>query len=268
MLGTPVELSFSLNLLGAAHNMLGHSDQAIQYMEQALELDRRRGALHDVASSLNNLGSAARDRGDYVTAATRYEEALNMARKVGFRWGEMSYRSALSGVQVGLGQYAAAEAAQRLLIDSPQAALWAGLSSAYRYLAEACLGQGKLAAALDAALQALESSRDTARPELTGRAWRVLGLVAAHLAQPVVLDPRLPRRRLLCREPADFHRDGGRGRARPHPARLGLVRADTGRPGARRHALRAAEASFAALGMAAEVARMQTEAPSTVPLAG
>jgi class 3 adenylate cyclase/tetratricopeptide (TPR) repeat protein len=269
MLGTPVELSYSLSLLGAAHNTLGHSDQATYYMEQALELDRDRGALHDVASSLNNLGSAARDRGDYGIAAARYEEALNMARKIGFRWGEMSYRSALSGVQVGLGQYEAAEAAQRLVIHGPQAARWVGLSSAYRYLAEACLGLGKLAAALDAALQALEHSRDTARPEPAGQAWRVLGLVAAHLAQPVVLDAHTYSAAACFAESLRiFTEMGAEGeRARTLRAWAWYERTQ-GDPARGEQLWREAEASFAALGMAAEVARMQTAAPTAVPLAG
>lgn len=269
LLSTPVELSFSLSLLGAAHNTLGHADQAIQYMEQALELDRSRGALHDVASSLNNLGSAALARGDYATAAARYEAALNTARKIGFRWGEMSYRSALSGAWVGLEEYAAAEAAQRQVIDLPQAARWVGLSSAYRYLAEACLGQGKLAAALDAALQALERSRDTARPEPAGQAWRVLGLVAAHLAQPVVFDGHTyPAAACFAESERIFTGMGAEGeRARTLRAWAWYERTQ-GDPARGERLRHQAAAAFAALGMAAEVARMQTAAPSAVPLAG
>jgi predicted ATPase len=269
LLSTPVELSFSLSLLGAAHNTLGHADQAIQYMEQALELDRSRGALHDVASSLNNLGSAARDRGDYGTAAARYEEALMVARKIGFRWGEMSYRSALSGAWVGLGEYAAAEAAQRQVIALPPAARWVGLSSAYRYLAEACLGQGKLAAALDAALQALERSRDTARPEPAGQAWRVLGLVAAHLAQPVVLDGRAyPATACFAESLRIFTEMGAEGeRARTLRAWAWYERTQ-GDPARGATLWREAAAAFAALGMGAEVARMQSVDPAAVPLAG
>jgi tetratricopeptide (TPR) repeat protein len=66
-----------------------------------------------------------------------------------------------------------------------------GLAAAYRFLAEACLGQGDTEAALAAARRALELAQDHAHREHIGAAWRVLGLVAARLPAPLPLGPRL-----------------------------------------------------------------------------
>lgn len=62
---------------------------------------------------------------------------------------------------------------------------WYGLSEAYRFLAEAYLGLGKTAQALTMAQQALAYQSDRFE---NGRAWRVLGLVAAQVGQPIRCD--------------------------------------------------------------------------------
>ena len=188
-LGARVEMSMSLSLLGGVHNMLGHTEQAIRYMEQALAVDRESGALRDMATTLNNLGRLARARGDYEAACALYEEALAIARKIGSRWGETTYRSGLGGALVGLGDYAAAEATLRQVIDTPAASRWAG-PPAYRFLAEAYLGQGQVAAALTAAQRAVDLAGATAQQEHLAAAWRVLGLVAAQVAGPVAVGGR------------------------------------------------------------------------------
>jgi class 3 adenylate cyclase/tetratricopeptide (TPR) repeat protein len=190
-LGDQSEIALSLNLLGAAHDMLGHLEEARQCTERALALNRESGSLLDVASSLNNLGASARARGDYEAARAYYEEALDIASKIAFRWGEMSYRASLGGTWVGLGDYAAAERLLRQVIDLPEASRWVGLAAAYRFLAEACLGQGHTEAALAAARRALDLAQDQAHREHIGAAWRVLGLVAARLPAPLPLGPRL-----------------------------------------------------------------------------
>jgi tetratricopeptide (TPR) repeat protein len=64
---------------------------------------------------------------------------------------------------------------------------WYGLSETYRFLAEAYLGQGKTAQALTMAQQALALAYQSNRFE-NGRAWRVLGLVAAQLGEPIRSD--------------------------------------------------------------------------------
>jgi tetratricopeptide (TPR) repeat protein len=58
------------------------------------------------------------------------------------------------------------------------------LSEAYRFLAEAYLGQGRIGQALAMAQQALALAYEL-DPFEDGRAWRVLGLIAARLGQPV-----------------------------------------------------------------------------------
>ena len=174
--------AWSLNLLGAAHMMLGHSEQAVHYYEQALALYRALGDRWGVGRVLNNLSVTAESCGDYAAAAARYQEALTIAREIGDRDGEMVYLSNLGGARVGQGDYAAAEAGLRQVIEMVGAASWWLLSETYRFLAEACLGQGKTAEALDAARRALALGQETGNQEHIGGAWRTLGNCGARMA--------------------------------------------------------------------------------------
>jgi hypothetical protein len=54
-----------------------------------------------------------------------------------------------------------------------------GLSENYRFLAEALIGQGRIAEARDAALRALALGREFENHEHIAEAWRVLGIVAS-----------------------------------------------------------------------------------------
>jgi tetratricopeptide (TPR) repeat protein len=119
-------------------------------------------------------------RGDYQTAFARYSEALQIAREIGNRNGEILYLSNLGGARVGLGEYEEAESDLRQTIELATAAGYVGLSENYRFLAEALLGRGLLAEAKEAALRALELGREIENHEHLAEAWRVLGLVASN----------------------------------------------------------------------------------------
>jgi len=61
------------------------------------------------------------------------------------------------------------------------------LSEAYRFLAQACLGQAKTAEALDAARRALKLGQEMGSQEYIAGAWRVLGQVAARQPAPITV---------------------------------------------------------------------------------
>ena len=150
----------SLNLLSGAHWVLGHFEQADDSMEQALavyqELDDWRG----IKVALNSLGETARLRGDHNAAAARYQEALTIIGEIGDR-----------DLEIGTGTTG-----------------WYALPETYSLLAEVCLGQGKMAEALDVAQRAMTLAQQAGAPDEIGRAWRALGRVAARLKTPIVVD--------------------------------------------------------------------------------
>ncbi|HEX8118602.1 MAG TPA: tetratricopeptide repeat protein, partial [Pyrinomonadaceae bacterium] len=127
-------------------------------------------------------------RGDYERAVERYGEALQIAREIGNRNGEILYLSNLGGARVGLGRYAEAEADVRQSVQLATAAGYVGLSENYRFLAEALLGRGRLAEAKVAGLRALELGREIENHEHLAEAWRVLGLVASSLKSSIEVE--------------------------------------------------------------------------------
>jgi serine/threonine protein kinase/tetratricopeptide (TPR) repeat protein len=178
----------SLKSLGMAYHTLGQFEQADEFKAQSLATYRELGDRRMVGNLHNSLGETARLRGDYAAAFERYSEALAIAREIGNRVGEILYLSNLGGTRVGLGEYAAAESDLRQTIEMATAAGYIGLSENYRFLAEALLGQDKVAEALDDARRALELGREIENQEHVAEAWRVLGLVASRFAAPVTVE--------------------------------------------------------------------------------
>jgi tetratricopeptide (TPR) repeat protein len=183
-LGTELDarpvMARSQNLVGIVYKMLGDYEQAARYQERALALFRELGDRRRVAGMLNNLGVAARFRGDCRAAVALYEEALTIAREIGDRDWEMAFLTNLGGARVELGEFGTAEADLRQVIDMSQPAGWLALSETYCFLAEACLGQGRVGEALAAARKALALGQESGQQMLVGAAWRVLGRAAAH----------------------------------------------------------------------------------------
>jgi tetratricopeptide (TPR) repeat protein len=162
-----------------AYHTLGQFEQAEQFKSLSLSLYRELGDRRYVGNLLNSLGETARLLGDYGKACERYGEALQIAREIGNRNGEILYLSNLGGARVGLGEYEEAEAELRLTIEMATAAGYVGVSENYRFLAEALLGRGRVEEASEAAVRALELGHEIENQEHVAEAWRVLGLLAS-----------------------------------------------------------------------------------------
>jgi tetratricopeptide (TPR) repeat protein len=133
------------------------------------------------------LGVIAEARGDHDKALQRYHKALEIARQIGHRDGEIVILTNLGGEKVAVKNYSAAESDLHEAIRLAGAAGSYVLSLTFAYLAEACLGQNKSGEALAAAQQALALGREAEMPEDIGVAWRALGLICEKTGQPVTV---------------------------------------------------------------------------------
>jgi predicted ATPase/class 3 adenylate cyclase len=181
------QMAHSLNLLGAVHYISGRYPQAEHYFSRALQTCQELADRRQVMDLLNNLGVVAEARGDYRTAFAHYHDALKIAREIGHRDGELFFLSNLGAARVRLEQHQAAEDDLRQVIQMAGPAGSGVLSDTYYFLAEAFLGQGKVAEALAAARQSLILGQTGGVPAYIAAAWRVLGEVAAWLPEPIVI---------------------------------------------------------------------------------
>jgi tetratricopeptide (TPR) repeat protein len=175
----------ALNLLGAAHTMLGCFDQACTCRGRALALFRELDDEVWIGHILNNLGEIARQRGEYAEAVRWYEGALRTAEQIGNREGEAVYRCNLGAARVRQGEYEAAVEALRQSLAICSSGYWT--SEAQSYLAEALLRQGKIEEAEQAAHRALKSGEENNAKEAVGIAWRSLGMVAAAQRRAILI---------------------------------------------------------------------------------
>jgi len=174
-------LADSFKLHGVAHLLLGHFADADRYFQQGLALSQECNDRRTVGAMWSNLGESARLRGDYQAAAEYYDKALAVVRQIGNRDSETIYLVNLSGARLGLGEVERAESGLREVINRAGAFFPALLSEAYSLLSEACLRQGKLADALQAAQQALPLAQGCSAQLELGRAWRALGKAAGKM---------------------------------------------------------------------------------------
>jgi predicted ATPase/class 3 adenylate cyclase len=172
-------LATSFKLLGVAHLQLGQLEEADHFFQEGLNLYERLTDRRNSAAMLSNLGESARARGDYERAERLYVDALAAVRQIGHRESEAIYLGNLSAARLGLGKYADAEKdvqkALALVVDGN----FCALAETFACLSEACLGQGKMTEALDAAQRALDLARQSGSDLDLGTAWRALGLVLA-----------------------------------------------------------------------------------------
>ena len=182
------ERAGGLRALGVAHLMLGTFEKAYSYLEQARELYHELGDRRGVSNMLITMGETARQRGDYPAAVNLYQEALAIARDIGERTGEIICLNNLGGVRLGLGDHDAAIADLRQVIRMAGPSGYQVLSETYSFLAVACLGQGKVEEALEAAARALVLGQRTENQELIAEAWRTLGLVASRSPDPIEVE--------------------------------------------------------------------------------
>ena len=178
----------NLNLLGVLHWASGDYDEAERSFKEALAIFREIGDDRRAMPLLNNLGVIAESLGDFEAAAEGYEQALAISRRIGNRDSEMVYMGNLGGAKVLQGDYAAAEPVLRAVLDPSNPAGLEVLADAHSFLAEACLAQGKLEEALELGRKGLEIAVRIESQDDLGVVWRVLGMVAARLQVPPVLE--------------------------------------------------------------------------------
>ena len=178
----------NLNLLGVLHWASGDYEESGRSFKEALATFREIGDDRRAMPLLNNLGVIAESRGDFEAAVEGYEQALAISRRIGNRDSEMVYLGNLGGAKVLQGDYAAAEPVLRAVLDPSNPAGMEVLADAYSFLAEACLAQGKLEEALELARKGLELAGKSESQDDLGVVWRVLGMIAARLREPPVLE--------------------------------------------------------------------------------
>jgi tetratricopeptide (TPR) repeat protein len=176
-----------LNMMAASLYTLGKYQQAESTWEQALTIFEELGNRRQGMDTLSNLGVIADARGDYETAFHRYHNALEIAREVGYRDGEIVFLTNRGGEQVALQNYAAAEADLQKAIDLAGVdGSWC-LPNTYYYHAEAMLGLGNYEMAYYSARQSLALSMEDRVPENIGAAWRVLGRISEKTREPIFI---------------------------------------------------------------------------------
>jgi predicted ATPase/class 3 adenylate cyclase len=172
-------LATSFKLHGVARLQLGHYSEADRFFEQGLTLSRELGDRRTTAAMCSNLGESARLRGDYQTAADLYQRALAIAREIAHRESEIIYLCNLSAARLGLRQFEQVEADVQESIKLAAGSKSGVLTEACTILCEACLAQGKLAPALQAARRAVALAQESENDLDLGTAWRSLGQVVA-----------------------------------------------------------------------------------------
>ena len=168
-------LATSYKLHGVAHLQLGHFAEADRYFEQGLLLYRELGDRRNTAAMWSNLGESARFRGNYAAAEDLYQKALTAVRRIGHRESEAIYLTNLSAARLGLKKFSQAESELREVLALTDGNNFCALAETFSALGEACIGQGKIDEALDAARRALSLARESENDLDIGTAWRTLG---------------------------------------------------------------------------------------------
>ncbi|NJK73318.1 MAG: CHAT domain-containing protein [Microcoleus sp. SU_5_6] len=88
-----------------ADNSSERYSQAIAYYQQALNIHRNTGNRYGEADSLNNLGNIYNSLGEYSQAINYHQQSLNIQRDIGNIQGEAESLSALGGIYDALGEY-------------------------------------------------------------------------------------------------------------------------------------------------------------------
>jgi tetratricopeptide (TPR) repeat protein len=94
-----------LNNLGMDLVHLGHWEQAVEYLQQALTIWRQIGDRHGEAAALTNLGVALGSQGHWALAADRHRQALAIWQGLGDRRGQAQTLNGLGDVLVRQGHW-------------------------------------------------------------------------------------------------------------------------------------------------------------------
>jgi tetratricopeptide (TPR) repeat protein len=183
-----VLLPNTLNLLGSVHYfLLNEYETADTYFEEARALHLKNGDPGGAAVIMMNQAESAMTQGDYQRAKTLLLEALSILRQNDNRMREISLMVALSEAQTNLGDYESAVTnLSKVLSQTPKDWTYGGIAK--NILAQAFLGLGELAAALDT-IQTSGSLENNDDPYNRGLAWRMLGRIAARSGCLVAPNP-------------------------------------------------------------------------------
>jgi tetratricopeptide (TPR) repeat protein len=184
----PEQEAHTYNLMAVLANYEGEFDKCRAYFERALAIQEELGDKATAAMTTNNIGYMNYILGDYETAITRYDQALEQARNLGRRHDEHFYRGNRAGTLVQLGRFEEAIKDLHEVLDYAAVTRMAELSEFTRFLAEAYLGQKNYGKALQTAHQALELGLNMKNPEYIGTGWRVLAQVAAQVDEMVEIE--------------------------------------------------------------------------------
>jgi tetratricopeptide (TPR) repeat protein/CHAT domain-containing protein len=98
-------LAVYLGTSGYHYEKLGQHDKAIKRYNQALEMSRRLGDESSIVSNLTNIGTIYKNLGQYDKAIKHYQQALEIDRRLGREDGVATSLSRIGTVYKNLGQY-------------------------------------------------------------------------------------------------------------------------------------------------------------------
>ncbi|MGB4991157.1 MAG: tetratricopeptide repeat protein, partial [Pyrinomonadaceae bacterium] len=168
-----------LHLLAGTHMYLGRFAEAQVFEKEEVAISRKIGDLRTVGNGLNSLGFQSYMQGKGADAITYYHQALEIAREIGNKTGEIMILSNICGAKIILKEYESAETDLKELIVGIRDTGHFLAVEMYRFLAEALIGLGKHNKAAEAALKSLSLAQETENQEAIGEAWRVLGVVSS-----------------------------------------------------------------------------------------
>jgi DNA-binding SARP family transcriptional activator/tetratricopeptide (TPR) repeat protein/DNA-binding XRE family transcriptional regulator len=171
----------ALNYIGSAALVLGRADTARTYTNRALALSREIGDRYLEARSLNSLGLIEwAATADYAAAEGHFQDALRIAREIGFCYGEASVLIGLSRVRRSTGRPAdAITFCQQALEVMRDRGIRLFEGRALAELAQAHLELGDAPTAAEHARAALDVVRHREQRLIEARALHILGLARA-----------------------------------------------------------------------------------------
>jgi class 3 adenylate cyclase/tetratricopeptide (TPR) repeat protein len=256
--GAPQDRAGVLRLLLAGHLSVSDYAAARTYGESALALYEEIGDSRGVGQAHNALGETALQVGDHARAEVHYSEALAIYRRIGHRNGELSALLNVGAARTLLGRYDEGRSLLEQAISLAPAG-WYALAEAERRRAEASLGLGDEATAVEAARAAVEAASRGESMEFLGLSLRTLGTVTAAVG-PVEVGERQWDARSCFTESARILKEAALPAEGARTQRAwGLYELSEGRTQAGGARLRAARRIFTELGMPDEIAR--TPAP-------
>jgi predicted ATPase len=104
-MGYPLYISRTANNIGLVNIDLGEYEDAVNYMEQGLQIQRQTGALFDTFNTLGNKGEAHLNLGEYREARHCFEEAQRYFKDVDAPILESENLWRLAAVHIRMGQF-------------------------------------------------------------------------------------------------------------------------------------------------------------------